>query len=682
MAKLFKFLTIILVILLFGCGTQDGASTDDPADDVTDDPVVTNVAAVQISADPRAIGFGESSTISVNLYNEGGQLITETTTVEFSLDNRNLASMIPIASTSTGRLSQTLTAADTDGVVTVTATAGSESDSITVQIVGDEVAVADITASANPTSVTVGGTAIVRAEVLDSVGDPIPDGTLVNFSVNNAALGSIVSSATTTNGIAQATFSASDSTTGTAIITAESGVFSDTASITVMPADAGSIEFVSADPQVVVLRGAGGQETSVVSFIVKDSGGNPVAGSQEVRLTLSGPNGGEYIGPTPGVTSLEVGTVSGIATTILHSGTIPGPATITAIVVDDPSLSTSSGVIAIGGGVPSAGHFDVSISVFNLEGLYMSGVESEFQVRLADRYGNYNILEGTSVSFYSECGAIDRSVSLNSVGEGAVTFRTQTPEPEDVEIRSGAEADSCDICDVVNNRISNFETLIGPMTGGNPRDGRCTVIAVVDGEEEFTDADASGLYEEGESFEDTYDDIHLEKDDDSFNIQPSDPADTSSYAAGVPFDSDFEDLVVDRNENGLFDGLNGEWDSNKRIAAQRHLLITGEPGLSLSAASITVADSGSQTVYYSVHDQNYNLPVAGTTVDVSADVGSLSGTTSTDFLDTNIPGPRVYSVTITDDNPGDADPADVGTLEITIDWLGNEYIYSIPVTVN
>lgn len=682
MAKLFKFFPILIMLLLFGCGQQDGATTD-TTEDVTDDPVVTEVAAIQISASPRAIGIGETSTITVNLYNEGGQPVTETTTVNFNLDNRDLASMIPIGSTSSGTISETLTAADSDGLVTVTATAGGESDSITIQIVGDEVAVAEVNATANPSSITVGGTAVVRAEVLDSAGDPIPDGTLVNFSVNNSVLGSVISTATTTNGIAQATFSASDTNTGSAVVTAEAGVFSDTASIEVIPAVAGSIEFVSATPQVVVLDGAGGQETSSVSFVVKDSGGNPVAGSQEVRLTLSGPNGGEYIGPTPGVTSLEVGTVNGVATTILHSGTIPGPATITATVVDDPALTTSSGVIAIGGGVPSAGHFSLSTSVKNLEGLAFDNLTADIQALIADRYGNYNVLQGTSVSFYSECGAIDRSVSLDAIGAGTVTFRTQTPDPEDVEIRSGGAADNCDICDTVNSRISDYEFFLNPIAGANnPRDGLCTIIAVVDGEEEFNDSNADGLYTVGESFEDTYDDVHLEKDDDNFDIVPNVAGDTSSYDAGEPYDTDFEDLVVDRNEDGFFDGLNEAWDSNKRIAKPIKLLITGSPIIALSESSVTVPDSGNYTVHFSVHDVNYNTPIAGTSVDVSADVGSVSGTTSVEFLDTSIPGPVVYSVTISDDNPGDSDPADVGTLEVIVDWLGNEYAFSIPVTVN
>jgi hypothetical protein len=688
MVKFYKILMVLLVVVLFGCGTQDGADVTD-APDVSDDPIVTDVAAVQVFANPQVLGFNETSEITVNLYNEGGQHITDSNVVTFSLSNRDLASMIPIASTSTGILNRTLTAGSAAGTLTVTATSGSQADSVTIQIVDENQAVAgSLVVTANPTNITVGGTAIVQAEVLDTDGAPMPDGTVVNFSIDNSGLGSIVASATTSNGIAQATFSASDANAGTVVVTAESGLApAATVNIGVLEAEAGSIEFVSATPQIVVIKGAGGLETSVIEFLIKDSSGAPIAGSQTVQLTLSGPNGGEYIGPDSvdqngdPVITVDVGTVDGVASTILHSGIIPGTVTINATVVGT-LLETSSGVLAIGGGTPSAGHFSLSTEIRSLEGLSVHGLTTEITARIADRYGNYNVLEGTSVSFYSECGAIDRAVNLSATGEGKVIFRTQFPNPQNLPLDASYADD-----------VAEYLTKLGVTIDEtvNPRNGKCTIVAVVDGEEEFTDSNGSGVYEVGEAYADTYDDVHMDKDDD--------PEDIPFGAEGVdyPFDPAFEDLVVDRNGDGLFNGMNGQWDSNKRLAKQIDLVMTGRPGGEatdgISVAedggipiteddTIVIADGADKKIYFAVHDQYYNPPIDGTAFKVTADVGTLIGKTEYTYVDTSGLFAPIFSVVISDATPLDVDPPESGTFEISWTWKEEDFSFSVPVEVD
>jgi hypothetical protein len=222
----------------------------------------------------------------------------------------------------------------------------------------------------------------------------------------------------------------------------------------------------------------------------------------------------------------------------------------------------------------------------------------------------------------------------------------------------------------------------------NPRDGLCTIVAVVDGEEEFTDSNANGLYDDGESFVDTYDDIHLDKDDDSQDIP------FGAETPGNPHDPAFEDLVVDRDLLGDFDGMNDVWDSNKRIARQIKLLFTGIPTISVAEEGtpegspvnegdmITLADGESKRIYFSVHDVNFNPPIAGTTFGVGADVGGLSGRTEHTFLDTPAPSAPIFSVTVFDSDPGDTDPPEIGTLEFTWTWKGDEYTFSTPVSVD
>jgi len=668
-AKVIKLVIFLFVIVLSGCGTQGSSgssSTDTPDPGETETAVVS---AILLSTTTATIGTGESATISARLLDSSGQTVTGSKTVTFSLSAPSLASINSPATTGSGLLTRTLVANNIEGSLIVTASVDSATATLAIDI-SDELSAATINVTSNPANITVGGTSVVSAEVLDSNGDPMAAGTNVNFEVNNDSLGSIVSSASISgsSGIAKATFSAGTTSSGTVTVTATSGTVSGSTTIDVGDATAGSIEFYSADPQIVVLKGAGGIETSTVTFLVKDSSGNPLAGSQTVTMKLSGPNGDEYIDTDDSPDTLDVGTVNGYATVVLHSGSIPGTATITATVSGtDPVLSTSSGVIAIGGGVPSAGHFSIATTRKNLEGLAYNNVTADISVSIADRYGNYNVLEGTSVSFYSECGAIDRAVNLDAEGQGFVVFRTQLPRPEVVPMTIEDQK----IVDAYNEKLG----VVIPSYL-NPRNGQCTIVAVSDGEEEFTDSNGNGVYDSdygstGEPFSDTYDDIHLDKDDDPLNLKPSE------VGPDYPFDPSFEDLIVDRDKDGVFDGLNGKWDPNKRIATQIQLMITGNPDMIDVAIdgfpihnydNITIGNGQSKTIYFYIHDNFYNQPVAGSTFTVSCDVGTLTGKTTWTYADTATTGPIPFSIKLSDKDT-DADLSS-GTLEISWTSLG------------
>ena len=679
MARVIKLIIFLFVIVLSGCGTQsssDSSSTDTTVDTGTTE--TAEVSAILLSTTTATIGTGESATITARLLDSSGQTVTGSKTVTFSLNTPSLASINSPGTTASGVLTRTLVANNIEGSVTITASVDSASATLAIDI-SNELSAATVNVTSNPPSITVGGTSVVSAEVLDSNGDPMAAGTNVNFEVNNDSLGSIVSSASISgsSGIAQATFSAGTTSSGTVTVSATSGTVSGFTTIEIGDATAGSIEFYSADPQIVVLKGAGGIETSTVKFLVKDSSGNPLAGSQTVTMELSGPNGGEYIDTDDSPDTLDVGTVNGYATVVLHSGSIPGTATITAT-ISGTELSTSSGVIAIGGGVPSAGHFSIATTRLNLEGLDYNDITAGISVSIADRYGNYNVLEGTSVSFYSECGAIDRAVNLDAEGKGSVVFRTQLPYPEAVPMTVEDQI-------IVDDYYDMFGVII--PSDKNPRNGKCTIIAVSDGEEEFTDSNGNGAYDSdygvtGEPFSDSYDDIHLDKDDDPLNLEPSD------VGPNYPFDPSFEDLIVDRDKDGAFDGLNGEWDPNKRIATQIQLMMTGHPEQIDVATdgspihnydTITIGNGESKTIFFYIHDMFYNQPVAGSTFSVSCDVGSLTGKTTWTYADTGDTGPIPFSIKLSDKD-ADTDLSS-GTFEISWTSLGLTYYFTVYVDI-
>jgi hypothetical protein len=126
---------------------------------------------------------------------------------------------------------------------------------------------ATMTLVVNPTFVPAnGGVAVVSALLVESIGTPVADGTVVQFFTN---LGTIQEQGKTNDGVARVNF-VSDSRSGTATITAVSGAATQTADIQV-----GSIlpdhVVVTASPSRIT-----DSRSSQITAIVLDANGNPV----------------------------------------------------------------------------------------------------------------------------------------------------------------------------------------------------------------------------------------------------------------------------------------------------------------------------------------------------------------------------------------------------------------------
>ncbi len=377
---------------------------------------------------------------------------------------------------------------------------------------------AAVTVLANPSSITANGTTTITATVVDSNGNAAPDGTIVSFSTSTPSYGSLSNSTVTTangNGVATTTFTAG-SASGIVKITATSNGVSNFTSLTVgtVPGGAvatGSIQFVSATPQIIGIKGAGKEEISVIAFLVSDLNGNPINGAS-VSFTMTGPNGGEFIGEIDSTPDTATAlSVNGNVSVVLHSGSIAGTITIVATtLISGVPISTSATPISIGGGVASASHFTLARSPINLEGLGWANLQSKVIALLGDRFGNYNVMNGTSVSFYAEAGAIDAQgitgaaagatvsgidATPGDTGEANVVFRTQDPIPQDVLPAVAGDAISMRYFYDDNgpfNEPHYYNSFDG--LNHNPRDGWATIIAATKGEETFLDENLDGLF--------------------------------------------------------------------------------------------------------------------------------------------------------------------------------------------
>ncbi len=640
------------------------------------------IAALNVLATPDSINPNESTIIEATAYDNSGNTIAGANVV-FTIDDPTLAYIADsTATTDNGGVAQvSLTAREKSGDVEVTATATNAGGDITsdtpaiVTILSGSVP-DTINLTVTPVSIIVQGTTSVKAEVLDTTGAPVADGTTVSFVSNNTLYGNFSSpTATTKNGFATATFEAANEQ-GTAAITVQSGGVSSQSSITIYPAEATSVEYVSAIPQRIPLQGSGGgtfTETSTIQFIVKDSNGNPVEGVA-VSFTMNGPNGGEKIDPTPGDPTpqeIEVSSnANGIAQVILTSGSVAGPVTIQASITATDSqgnpitITSQSSVVSIGGGVPSDKRFDVAATVLNLAALNYSGETTEIRAFLADRFGNYNVLVGTTVSYISERGlAIDTSdVTVDEDGTAMAVARTQWPQVssplDDVAEESWETA-----------LLEYIETVYGVTLPNysygkqhHPREGLCSVTVYVKGEEHFWDTNANGYYDSGDTFNsimDTFDDPFIDVNDDGLrNDGTSDP---------------FEEYIDGGTGDGIWSGKNGVWDADKNIFANFKILLTGEPYLIVAdEKNISLENGESMPLTVMIGDINGNPLIAGSSVKISADAGKLLGETDFVFPDTNVPGPIELGILIADASP-DQEKLEPINVTVTVNWKALEY---------
>ncbi len=474
------------------------------------------------------------------------------------------------------------------------------------------------------TSLSAGGTTSLTVTIVDKTGT-LYSGTAVTVTFSSPCfsqgLATIVASGTstpgsaagqvsTTSGTATATYTAKGCS-GPDVISAQALVSNQTltagGTVTVAAAAIGSIQFVSATPTTIGLKGTGLGETSTVVFKVVDASGGPRANTS-VSFSLNTSAGGLSISPTTASSGAD-GTVQ----TVVSAGTVHTAVRVTASIAS-PALSTQSGVLTVTTGLPTSNAFSISVGAPsyasngpacpNVEAYSLYQITVPITVQLADRYAN-PAPDGTAVAFTSSGGVIVGSCTtpLATPGDGAckVTWTSGNPLPDPA------------------NAPPSY------------RKGRAMILATAIGEEYFDDVSGSGYYVAGDPFADLGEPYR----DDNEN---------GKYDLGEHY--------LDFNHNGTRDGPSGQFigitctgstpgascsTSTLAIGAS-HLLIMSTSGASISSSvsSISIAHSVSggatsaTSFTFSVQDTNGNPMAAGTTVSVGADsgIGSVSGQTS------------------------------------------------------
>jgi hypothetical protein len=259
------------------------------------------------------------------------------------------------------------------------------------------------------------------------------------------------------NGVQVATYTNNGCVRGRDTITAAIGNSSQTIGVDVSAANIGAIQFsgTSQAGTSIVLRGSGGQgrsESAQVTFRVVDQQGNGLAGV-DVDFSATTYTGGLTVSPLRATTN-----ASGNASTMVSSGTIPTPVRVLATATrNGTSMTGLSDTLTVSTGLPIQRSMSLSAEHHNIEGGDVDGTKVGVTVRLADQYGN-PVSNGTAVNFVTEGGAI------GSAAQGGC-----------VTVDGG-----CSVELVSQNY--------------RPADGRVTVLAFVQGIENFTDSNGDGQY--------------------------------------------------------------------------------------------------------------------------------------------------------------------------------------------
>lgn len=468
-------------------------------------------------------------------------------------------------------------------------------------------------------SLSAGGSTGVTATLVTSSGDLYTGEATITFNSPCVAQGlaTITTPVDTTTGIANATYAATGCS-GTDVITAtatvEGTTMTATGTVQVAAAAIGSIQFISATPENISLKGTGGagrSETSTVVFRVVDSSGGPVPNA-EVTFALNTTTGGVTVSPTPSdppaMTDFD-----GRVQAVVQAGTVATAVRVTATVTST-AISTQSDQLTISTGLPDQDSFSLSIETLNPEAWALDGTTVPVTVRMSDRFNN-PVPDGTAVTLWAEGGQIG-SQCLTVDGACTVNWVSQSPRP--------------------------LET--GPAPG--ERAGRVTILATAIGEESFVDANGNGVFD---GPPDTFSDIPEPwRDDNENGVRDETPLEPF-----FDFDSDGNYTVANSRFDGLLCDAGAALCGNTTTAVY-DIGVIAMAGCDFDPAEIDLDGPLPNTFGGTFQDMRRNPLPAGTTVAFEAANGTIKGPSS--FTYPNTLEPVEFSVFVDADNQSNDGP--------------------------
>ena len=343
-------------------------------------------------------------------------------------------------------------------------------------------ALTDSSGAALPTPRTflTGSSYKAKVTVLDATSAPITN-LVVTFTTDNTLATISPSSALTdANGVATVqivplTLTGAGSVQAAASVNGTSYSSSAVSYQVTSASVAASLSFVSATPTSIVVSNAStGTKLSTVVFKLANGQGVGVSG-QSVNLSLNAQSisaGVTFIvngASTTGVQTLTTDQ-NGLVSVNIASGTLPTPVLVTATSASNTSLTATSVGLAVTNGRPTQLRSSIASLPLSVEASpggssIIQGVQATITVLLSDRMGN-PIPAGTVVNLIASHGQISGTCTVAIV----------------------SSASQC--------------TAVWTSAAARPANGWFTVLAYLDGEEDFVDVNGNNQYDLGEPFYD------------------------------------------------------------------------------------------------------------------------------------------------------------------------------------
>jgi len=661
--ELLRHLSLTLfLITLVACGGGSLEGGGEPSDGVS---APSNILTISIS--DTNVTEQNPATITVTLNKDGEPVAGEVITFTASLGHFLPESGTALTGTN-GVATIVLNSGDISGAGLVTASVNqSQKVSIGFSTQATSSVILSLgSADVSLAEVSSGGTSVISISIIDEQGDLYTEAVEFSFKsicsqkVNPTAV--LSTPYTTSNGIATSTYLAQGCVGDDTITinTVVAGVnLSATTTVNILPADAGSIIYVSALPEAIFIKGTGGDESSTIVFRVLDVNGNPVE-NKDVEFELSTTVGGLTLDPLMATTN-----AMGEVQTVVNSGTVSTSIKVKATITGtDPVISSLSKQLVLSTGVPDQDSFDLSANILNPEGWNISGSEVSATARLADAFNN-PVPDGTAVSFTTEGGSIDSfCTTLN--GSCSVIWRSQQPRPEGHVLGDF-------------NNIDNVPEVFNTM--GQKYGGRATILATAIGEESFPDSNGNGRFDasEVEDFNGNnisglpYDlkEAFVDHNEDVF-YNPGEKSSLEQSGGDLEEFTDFDNNGVFAQNDGLYNGVLcsepahagcSENDKSINVRAELVLIMSGSnPKFESLTPTIVIVGESTSTGSVIIADLHNQPMPASSKVSFFASVGSIVGASSFTWPSDNHNGGTQFSVVI----KGETTPKS-GTLTVEVE---------------
>jgi len=449
-----------------GAGTGTGGGTTTPTPSTTD-PKITVALTDGGGASVSSLSGGQSATVKATVLDAAGKPAAGVI-VQFAASSTGLVAFTPESGSA-------LTDANGVAVISVKPASVTSAGAVGISatsVVGGKTATASSNISVGAAPLTVGAlsfssnqTGTLPAFSTLPLSIPVTSGGSPATSISGLNMTSLCAGDGTAtlvagafaNGIQTATYTNNGCLRGRDIITVSIGNSTQTIGVDVGAANIGAIQFsgTSVTGSSIVLKGSGGlgrSEAAQITFRVVDQHGNALPGV-DVNFSATTTTGGLAVSPSRATTDS-----AGNVMTMVSSGTVPTPVRVIAEATrNGVKISGLSDTLTISTGLPIQKFMSMSAEKYNIEGIKYDNETTDITVLLADQYGN-PVSDNTAINFVTEGGAVGSSAQgacVTKEGGCTVTLRSQ-----------------------------EFK----------PKDGRVTVLAYVQGIENFIDENGDGQY--------------------------------------------------------------------------------------------------------------------------------------------------------------------------------------------